>query len=107
MEMLNRIKSTVSNFSTVLPGNPVTREYEIVEHVASAGPALLWKVYKGIKKSTKEEGAVFVLEKKLLDRYSKHERETILTILKNGIARLTRLRHPSILTVQQALEESR
>ncbi|CAL1261081.1 unnamed protein product [Larinioides sclopetarius] len=96
MDMLNRIKSTVSNFSTVLPGNPVTREYEIVEHVASAGPALLWK-----------EGAVFVLEKKLLDRYSKHERETILTILKNGIAKLTRLRHPSILTVQQALEESR
>lgn len=107
MEMLNRIKNTVSNFSTVLPGNPVTREYEIVEHVASAGPSLLWKVYKGIKKSTKEEGAVFVLEKKLLDKYSKQERETILTIFKNGIAKLTRLRHPSILTVQQSLEESR
>ncbi|GFS29674.1 SCY1-like protein 2 [Trichonephila inaurata madagascariensis] len=107
MEMLNRIKSTVSNFSTVLPGNPVTREYEIIEHVASAGPSLLWKVYKGIKKSTKEEGAVFVLEKKLLDKYSKQDRETILTIFKNGIAKLTRLRHPSILTVQQSLEESR
>ncbi|XP_054707393.1 SCY1-like protein 2 [Uloborus diversus] len=107
MDMFNRIKSTVSNFSTVLPGNPVTREYEIIEHIASAGPALLWKVYKGIKKSTKEEAAVFVLEKKLLEKYSKHERESVLAILKKGIATLTRLRHPSILTVQQSLEESR
>lgn len=54
MDMLNRIKSTVSNFSNVLPGNPVTREYEIIEHIASAGPSLLWKIYKGYKKSTKE-----------------------------------------------------
>ncbi|KAG8180477.1 hypothetical protein JTE90_026639 [Oedothorax gibbosus] len=107
MEMLNRIKSTVSNFSTVLPGNPVTREYEVVEHIASAGPGLLWKVYKGIKKSTKEEGAVFVLEKKLLDKYSKQEKDTIIAVFKKGIANLTRLRHPSILTVQHSLEESR
>lgn len=54
MDMLNRIKTTVSSFSNVLPGNPVTREYEIIEHIASAGPSLLWKVYRGFKKSTKE-----------------------------------------------------
>lgn len=59
MDVLNRIKSTVSNFSNVLPGNPVTREYEIIEHIASAGPALSWKIYKGFKKSTKEVSRLF------------------------------------------------
>nr|XP_042909234.1 SCY1-like protein 2 isoform X3 [Parasteatoda tepidariorum] len=107
MDVFNRIKTTVSSFSTVLPGNPVTREYEITEHIASAGPGLLWKVYRGIKKSTKEEGSVFILEKKLLDKYSRQDKELILGILKKGIAHLTRLRHPSILTVQHSLEESR
>ena len=30
--------STVSAVNSVLPGNPVTREFEATEHVASAGP---------------------------------------------------------------------
>lgn len=107
MEMLNKLKNTVSSLSTVLPGNPVTREYEIEKLIASCGPTLIWKVYKGIKRSTKQEAAVFVLEKKQLERYSKQDRDLILDILKKGISQLTRLRHPSILTVQHPLEESR
>ncbi|XP_067120588.1 SCY1-like protein 2 [Centruroides vittatus] len=107
MEMLNKLKSTVSSLSTVLPGNPVTREYEIEKLIASSGPSLIWKVYKGIKRSTKQEAAVFVLEKKQLERYSKQDRDHILEILKKGVSQLTRLRHPSILTVQHPLEESR
>ncbi|KAG0424765.1 hypothetical protein HPB47_028031 [Ixodes persulcatus] len=107
MDVFNRLRTTVSNLSTVLPGNPVTREYEIIKHVGSAGPGLLWKVYQATKRSTKEEAAVFVLEKKQLERYSKRDRELIMDILKQGIAQLTRLRHPSILTVQHPLEESR
>lgn len=46
MEMLNKLRSTVtqavsqtvSQVSGVLPGNPVTREYDVQQHVASAGP---------------------------------------------------------------------
>jgi hypothetical protein len=38
----------------VLPGNPVTRDYEVLRHVGSAGPGLYWKVYSGFKKSTKQ-----------------------------------------------------
>lgn len=107
MDVLNRLRSTVSNLSTVLPGNPVTREYEVIKHVGSAGPGLLWKVFQAIKRSTKEEAAVFVLEKKQLERYSKRDREYVMELLKQGVAQLTRLRHPSILTVQHPLEESR
>ena len=111
MDMLNRLKSTVtttvSQLSGVLPGNPVTREYEVGKQIASAGPDLLWKVYAGHKKSTKQEAAIFVLEKKQLEKYSKKDRDIIIDVLKKGVAQLTRLRHPQVLTVQHPLEESR
>ncbi len=47
MSFLGKIKAVVR-------GNPVTREYEIGRHIASAGPGLLWKVHSGLKKSTKQ-----------------------------------------------------
>lgn len=110
----NTISNTVQNtayglsqLSNVLPGNPVTREFEINAHIASAGPALLWKVYSGYKKSTKQEAAIFVFEKRVLDKFSKNDKELILETLKRGVAQLTKLRHPQILTVQHPLEESR
>ena len=51
MEMLNRLKSTVTG---ALPGNPITREFEIGVHCASSGPSLLWKIHSGVKKTTKQ-----------------------------------------------------
>jgi len=52
MDVINRLKSAVTN---VLPvGNPVTNEFEILGQRASGGPALLWKVYDGIQRSTKQ-----------------------------------------------------
>ena len=45
MDMLSKLRSTVSNtvntISGALPGNPVTREYDVGAHVASAGPGRL------------------------------------------------------------------
>ncbi|XP_076652342.1 SCY1-like protein 2 [Halictus rubicundus] len=122
MDVLTKLRNTVSNtisntvqntayglsqLSNVLPGNPVTREFEISTHIGSAGPALLWKVYSGYKKSTKQEAAIFVFEKRILDRFSKNDKELILETLKRGITQLTKLRHPQILIVQHPLEESR
>lgn len=122
MDVLTKLRNTVSNtitntvqntayglsqLSNVLPGNPVTREFEISAHIGSAGPALLWKVYNGYKKSTKQEAAIFVLEKRVLDKFSKNDKEVILETLKRGVTQLTKLRHPQILIVQHPLEESR
>lgn len=57
MDVLNKFKSTfqssvtstvfttVSTIKDVLPGNPVTREYEIHEHIASAGPGKQLSTY--------------------------------------------------------------
>ena len=73
---------------------------------------LLWKIFAGVKKSTKQSAAVFVLEKRSLEaKYPggerRQERERILEQFKKSISQLTRLRHPQILTVQFPLEESR
>ncbi|XP_077270528.1 SCY1-like protein 2 [Temnothorax americanus] len=127
MDVLNKLRNTVSNtisntisntvqntayglsqLSSVLPGNPVTREFEATAHVASAGPGLLWKIYSGYKKSTKQEAAIFVFEKRMLERWSaRADRELVLETLKRGVTQLTKLRHPQVLTVQHPLEESR
>jgi len=47
------LTSTVSEISAALPGNPLLREYDVGQQVGSAGPGLTWKIYEGVKKSTK------------------------------------------------------
>lgn len=106
-KLRNAVSSTVSNVNAVLPGNLLTREFEVSDHICSAGQGLGWKVYAAVKKSTKEEASLFLFEKRQLDKYSRKDREIVIEVLKKGVAQLTRLRHPSILTVQHPLEESR
>lgn len=48
-----------------------------------------------------------VFEKKVLDRYSKRDKDIIIDSLKKGVTQLTKLRHPKILSVLHPLEESR
>lgn len=49
MEVINKlyssVSSTVSQLSGVLPGNPVTREFEASHHIASAGPGIYQTSY--------------------------------------------------------------
>ncbi|KAL1138476.1 hypothetical protein AAG570_008539 [Ranatra chinensis] len=108
MDVLNKfystVSSTVSQLSGVLPGNPVTREYEVTNHIASAGPGLLWKVYSGYKKSTRQPASIFVFEKR---QVVPQDKEMVIETLRKGISHLTKLRHPQILVVQHPLEESR
>uniref|UniRef100_A0A3Q0QWQ0 SCY1 like pseudokinase 2 n=1 Tax=Amphilophus citrinellus TaxID=61819 RepID=A0A3Q0QWQ0_AMPCI len=109
--MLNKLKSTVTkvtaDVTSAVMGNPVTREFEVGRHIASGGPGLSWRIYNGTKKSTKQEVAVFVFDKKMIDKYQKFEKDQIIDSLKKGVQQLTRLRHPRLLTVQHPLEESR
>lgn len=67
---------------------------------------LCWKVYKGTKRSTKQNVSVFVFDKNQL-KYIKEDRDAILDTLKRGVIQLTKIRHPRVLTVQHPLEESR
>ncbi|KAJ6636894.1 hypothetical protein lerEdw1_013922 [Lerista edwardsae] len=109
--MLNKLKSTVTkvtaDVTSAVMGNPVTREFDVGRHIASGGNGLAWKIFNGTKKSTKQEVAVFVFDKKVMDKYQKFEKDQIIDSLKRGVQQLTRLRHPRLLTVQHPLEESR
>ncbi|EDV29325.1 uncharacterized protein TRIADDRAFT_18343 [Trichoplax adhaerens] len=109
--VVNTAQSAVNTARNVvaenLMGNPVCREYEIIKHVASAGPLLSWKIYDGIKKSTKQPVSVFIFEKKSLEKMPKRQKEQIFDILKGGCKQLTKLRHPRFLTIEHGVEESR
>lgn len=104
MDVFNKLRSAVSS---ALPGNPLSKDFDVSNHVASGGPGLSWKIYNAIKRTTKQEASVFVFEKKNLEKYSKKDRDLIIDSLKKGVSQLTRLRHPKILSVLQPLEESR
>lgn len=68
---------------------------------------LIWKVHSAIKRSTRQESAVFTLDKKQFDTMKRDERDIMLEICKRSAIQLTKLRHPRILTVHHPLEESR
>nr|CAH8852666.1 unnamed protein product [Trichobilharzia regenti] len=102
--VFNKLKTKVSS---ALPGNPLTREYEIEKQIGQAGPGLLWKLYSAKKRSTQQEATIWIMEKKLLESYPKTQRDSMIEILKHGVSTLTRIKHPKILSVLQPLEESR
>ena len=47
MALFDRIKAAVK-------GNAVLKEYEVGQQIASAGPGLLWRVCKGVKRTTRK-----------------------------------------------------
>ncbi|XP_067654705.1 SCY1-like protein 2 isoform X2 [Haliotis asinina] len=104
MDMFNRLKSAVTS---ALPGNPLSRDFDLYNQIASGGPGMLWKIHGGMKRTTKQESSIFVFEKRSLERYSRRDREMILESLRKGVQQLTKLRHPKVLSVMEPLEESR
>ena len=54
-----------------------------------------------------QDAAIFVFEKRVLEKYSRRDKDLITECLKKGASQLTRLRHPKVLSVIQPLEESR
>lgn len=54
MDVINKLYSSVSNtvsqLSSVLPGNPITKEFDVGEHIASAGPGMSFVYFIGINR---------------------------------------------------------
>ena len=61
-------------------------------HVASAGPGLMWKVFSGYKKTTRQSASIFVLERAALERFDRQDKEAVWDLMKKGVSQLTRLR---------------
>jgi len=70
-------------------------------------PGLSWKIYAGRKLSTKQPVAIWLFEKKQIEKWPRNEKEAFPELLKRGVNQLTRLRHPRLLVVERTLEESR
>ncbi|KAJ1359740.1 SCY1-like protein 2 [Parelaphostrongylus tenuis] len=62
MEYFNKFRATVTQVAAqvtnALPGNPLLREYEIGDQTCAAGPGFYWKVFRGVKKSTKKQAKI-------------------------------------------------
>jgi SCY1-like protein 2 len=66
MDMFNKLKSAVSS---ALPGNPLSKDFEVYGQIGTAGPGLLWKIYSGMKRTTKQ---VHILTSKLHNFLNEH-----------------------------------
>ena len=66
--------SVLDKLKTAVRGNPVMREYELQRHIGSGGPSSLWKIYDGVKKSTRQVKSERPENKLLVQVYSISER---------------------------------
>ena len=77
------------------------------DHFCTGGFKNLWKIYKGSRKDREADVCVFVVEKKNLDKFSKEEKEEILTNLRKEASSLVKYKHPAILGIVDPLEEDK
>ena len=83
-------------------GNPLLKNYNIEKDpFLSGGFKNLWKIFHGSRKDRKQDVCVFILEKKVLDKYPKEEKEEIINVLKKEATALTKFKHPSILGIYE------
>ena len=61
--------------------------------MASAGPGLMWKVFSGYKKTTRQSASIFVLERAALETFDRQDKEAVWDLMKKGVSQLTRLRY--------------
>ncbi|RKO92122.1 kinase-like domain-containing protein [Blyttiomyces helicus] len=96
-------------------GNAVTSLFEVKEQIGSGGPGTLWRVLAATKKSSGAPCSVFVYEKNHLEVVAmakqgpqlRRDQEKIAEVLKREATTLARLRHPSMLEITEALDDSR
>ncbi|XP_073137215.1 SCY1-like protein 2 A [Henckelia pumila] len=113
------IEKTVQTTVQEVTGLPrPMQDYLLLDQIGSAGPALAWKLYSaksrdGHAPSVYPTVCVWVLDKKALSDarqragLSKAAEDAFLDIIRADAARLVRLRHPGVVHVVQALDESK
>ncbi|KAJ3100934.1 hypothetical protein HDU97_001818 [Phlyctochytrium planicorne] len=96
-------------------GNAVSSAFAIGDQVGSGGPGNLWKISSATRKSNGQAVSVFIFEKNFLETINplsnkpanaKKELEKAHDVLKKEAQTLSRLRHPCLLEVTEALADS-
>ncbi|XP_053393916.1 SCY1-like protein 2 isoform X3 [Mercenaria mercenaria] len=102
MDVFSMIKHSIISDEV----NPITRYFDIRQHVASCGPEMVWKIFDAIRLEDSKEVSVFFFEKKIADKLHKpRRREIVSEILRREVQLLLKMKHPKILTVIHPLEE--
>lgn len=110
---VNKVESALLG---TIPGLRVYKHYEILgAQVASAGPALAFRVYDARPLATKgDRGAVSVwlLDKRALagpgaDKARRAQVERFVALVRAGAQRMGKLRHPGVIHLVQPLDESK
>lgn len=110
------IEKTVQTTVQEVTGLPKPmQDYDLIDQIGSAGPGLAWKLYSAKSRDAHvyPTVCVWVLDKKALSEarqkagLSKAAEDGFLDVIRADAARLVRLRHPGVVHVVQALDESK
>ncbi|XP_044481229.1 SCY1-like protein 2 isoform X1 [Mangifera indica] len=112
------IEKTVQTTVQEVTGPKPLQDYELIDQIGSAGPSLAWKLYSAKARDTTRAQqypivCVWVLDKRALSEarvragLSKAAEDAFLDLARADAGRLVRLRHPGVVHVIQAMEESK
>lgn len=113
------IEKTVHTTVQEVTGLPrALQDYELSDQIGSAGPGLAWKLYSAKSRDSHLPAVypivcVWILDKRILAEarqkagLSKAAEDAFLDVIQADAARLVRLRHPGVVHVVHALDESK
>ncbi|XP_068654052.1 SCY1-like protein 2 A [Aristolochia californica] len=112
------IEKTVQTTVQEVTGPKPLQDYELLDQIGSGGPGLAWKLYsaKARAGSTSTQYpivCVWILDKKAISDararagLSKTAEDAFFDVIRADASRLVRLRHPGVVHVVQALDESK
>ncbi|CAH9073024.1 unnamed protein product [Cuscuta epithymum] len=110
------IEKTVQTTVQEVTGPRALQDFDLIDQIGSAGPGLVWKLYSAKARdghSVYPNVCVWVLDKRALSEarqrsgLSKTAEDAFLDMVRADAARLVRLRHPGVVHVVQALDETK
>ena len=100
MSVFSSVMSAVS--SAIPTGNKILQTYNVDKNSTVDHVEVRWRLFPATHPDRKDMPlTVFLFEKKNVDRYPKTNKDAILETLKNEASILQRLRHPSMLHMQE------
>ncbi|XP_074570311.1 SCY1-like protein 2 A [Curcuma longa] len=112
------IEKTVHTTVQEVTGPRPLQDYDLLDQVGSGGPGLVWRLFSARPRASAPSApyplvTVWLLDKRALSEtrsragLSKAAEDAFLDLVRADAARLVRIRHPGVLHVVQALDESK
>ncbi|KAL9245150.1 hypothetical protein vseg_018832 [Gypsophila vaccaria] len=111
------IEKTVQTTVQEVTGPKALNDYELLDQIGSAGPGLAWKLFSARPRAAGvgqyAAVCVWMVDKRALSEararagLSKAAEDAFLDVLRGDAGRLVRIRHPGVVHVVQALDETK